>query len=282
MMRAGNVLFAATILAAVFLAALYSPSFAQPVIVGERVEFSPANPLPGSQVTVRVHFRVEGEAANYFISPVITTVPPSPPGPPPPVIALGRLEPGRHSHQIIYTIPAPPPSKICFDFGPVNGACLESAMKVASDGTGQRIVVAQPAQPAPGGAVEKPDLIVRVYYGRIKKPVIPLPVINLLLQWQKKYVDKITVQNIGRGTANNVSAHLECLVGDAWLPAGTTFNVRGRGRPGELLPGEEVAVSFSGPTGKIPTGTTKIRFVVDPGNYNDETNEANNIVEIGR
>lgn len=130
-------------------------------IIGEGIEFSPVSAVPGDAVTLLVRYRIEGDPTDVVMSWSMTTVPASV-SPPPPSIVLGRLSPGNHSFKISYTVPNPPPHRVCFDIkwgtqSIITGACLEGGLRAAGGGKGLRVSSAPLAPLTPGG---RPDLFV--------------------------------------------------------------------------------------------------------------------------
>ncbi len=140
-------------------------SYAQPVIVGERIEFSPSNPRPGQILFMGIRFRVEGSGSRVpmDISVVEGTRTPDPAHP---TLSGGSFAPSSSPYtlNIGYRIPDPVPPRICFSLYahfPGTGlrsallfhnACLGTRLYLASSGTAQRVTFAEgaPAGSPPG------------------------------------------------------------------------------------------------------------------------------------
>lgn len=242
----------------------------QPAIIGERVEFAPANPLPGQAVTLTVHFRVQGGPVSHATRMEVVTTPPAAAGPTAPTIILGSLDPGRHVQRFTYTIPDPAPSRICFSIvGLIRDACLESRIAVASIGVGLTTTAsttpsAAPA-PVPGGVVEKPDLAPRLHFGTRR-----VSLLGIIPLSRERFVNRVTVQNIGRAAAGRFDVQLECMIMGGWVPCAMGADVDG------LPPGGEAELRFTWVGGRPPTGIQELKVVIDRGNAVDESNEDNN------
>jgi hypothetical protein len=164
-----NIKMKSLIFCGIVLSMVFMPftSFAGPVIVGERVEFTGVGDIAGEpHITMRVHFRVEAASVNLSRMEYRTNPPPA--VPPPtivPVPGSGTFAPGSHVVSLTYHsrdasgIPHLPPRRICFDIWAhfqdprlhplriISDACLETFMRLTSGGTGRR--VAPPVAPTP-------------------------------------------------------------------------------------------------------------------------------------
>jgi len=144
------------------------PSFAETVIVGERVEFN----VPGLDVIagepdigIRIYFRVEGASVNLSYMEYQT----NPPSPPPPTVIVssapsapgsGTFAPGSHFVRFTYRLPRDasrmpylPSKRVCFDILAhfqdarfptqrlIRDACLETFMRLTNGGTGRRVTL---------------------------------------------------------------------------------------------------------------------------------------------
>lgn len=156
------------ILCGMVLSMVFMPftSFAGPVIVGERVEFM----VPGlgdiagePNITMRVHFRVEGASVNLSHMEYRTNPPPTVPPPTiigAPVPGSGTFPPGSHLASFTYHLPRDasripylPSRSICFNIWAhfqdarlypqciISDACLETFMRLTSGGTGRRVTL---------------------------------------------------------------------------------------------------------------------------------------------
>ncbi len=158
-----SIRFQVLALGAVFLCVSAPPSLAGTTIVGERVEFSPQTVRAGEQVTATAVFRIEGDPVTLTLGVVVTTTPPTA-APPAPSVVLGRLEAGRHTFRFPYTVPSPPPARVCFEFRSgtqaiLDAACLEGALTVAGSGQPRTTTLSAPPRPAVSTA-DAPDLAV--------------------------------------------------------------------------------------------------------------------------
>lgn len=270
-----------SVLMAIFIGSVVSISFA--AILGERVEFSPANPRPGETVTLTVHFQVEGEPLTALNMDYVTD-PPSPPRPPAPLI-VGRFDVGRHTYRLTYTLPTPVPPRICFTINTdidgdgrpqaiITGACLETTMRVASTGTGRRTVaVAGPQIPT---NPEGPDLRILEVRPVNRSTGVVIPIVShafaiirgdpVIPVDTDAFID-IKIQNIGRITAENIRTHVEYNIADRWVPFTEPETIR------RLDPGHDVNRRIQR---VIPRGATGIKVIVDPYNQIREIDEGNN------
>ncbi len=78
---------------------------------------------------------------------------------------------------------------------------------------------------------------------------------------------EITIQNIGRQTAENVRTHVEYKIADRWVPFVEAETIR------QLHPGREAKFQLER---VIPRGATGIEVILDPYNQIREMDEGNN------
>ncbi len=250
------------LLAVGLVAASFSLSFAEGIVTGRSVHFTPHPARTGEIMKISVRVAVGGAPVKLTASVEQTT--PRHVGPPPPTVLLGTFHPGDHLVDVYrYNIPASPPERICFSIkitgGEFRNACLKRGRGVSGwfmdvENYGQWVEAA-PA-PAPVPSAERPDL-------RISG--------NLAVD------DLFKIENIGRGTAHNVRAVKECFVEERWVRSGGEFGETRMLGPGESVP---VRIGKLGRSlGSCPSGTTKVRVVVDPQNEIAEIDENNNVSE---
>lgn len=247
------------------MALVLMPSVSFAIVIGERVEFSPTTIRAGETITMTVHFRVEGEPADLFVTYTARIIPSTAPPPPTIVGTPTRYNPGSHAVRLSYRIPDPLPTKICFDIPAVGikDACLETAMIVASKGTYS--TVGAPVRPQAAGA-GMPDLTVRI---RSRQDIVNL----FLVQIKGSIRINVRVSNIGTLRADDIPVHLQ------FQGAGGNWVTFGLAKVKALNPGETVEnLSFSAPEGMPkPIRGSRTRVVVDPDNRIAESNEDNNI-----
>lgn len=159
-----NFFRAIVVLASIF--PLFVPdSYAQTIVIGERVEFSPSSPRPGQTLFIGIRFRVEGSGARVpmDISVVEGTRTPDPAHP---TLSGSTFapSPSPYTLNIGYRIPDRVPPRICFNIYahfPGTGlrsallfhnACLGARLYLASSGTAQRVMFVEgvPAGSPPG------------------------------------------------------------------------------------------------------------------------------------
>jgi hypothetical protein len=155
------------ILCGIVLLMLFMPfkSFAETAIVGERLEFI----VPGlgdiagePNISMRIHFRVEGASINLSYMEYKT----NPLAPPPPIIigapvfGSGTFPPGSHLASFTYQLPRDasgmpylPSRRVCFEIWAyfrdarfpaqriIGDACLETFMRLTNSGTGSRVIL---------------------------------------------------------------------------------------------------------------------------------------------
>jgi hypothetical protein len=152
----------------IFVAGVFSLfsdiSYAQTVVIGERVEFLPSNPRPGETVRMAVHFRVEvppeTPMASVRTEMSFTTDPRLIDG-----RSVGGIYfQGSHTLSFAFIIPDPAPQRICFNVYAhfpgtgltsallIHNACLNARFHLASLGTGQRVVIDSPPGSPPGSS----------------------------------------------------------------------------------------------------------------------------------
>jgi hypothetical protein len=140
-------------------------SYAQPVVIGERIEFSPSNPRPGQTVFMGIRFRVEGSGPRVpmDISVVEGTGTPDPAHP---ILSGGTFAPSSSPYtlNIGYRIPDRVPPRLCFNIYAhfprtalrstllFHNACLGARLYLTSSGTAQRVMFVEgvPAGSPPG------------------------------------------------------------------------------------------------------------------------------------
>lgn len=127
-------------------------SYAQPVVVGEGIRFTPSNPRPGQTVFMDARFRVEGSGApvpiNFSILDAART-----PDPDHPTLSGHTYAPGRSfTMNIGHRIPDSVSPRICFNVYAhflgtglrsavlIQNACLGARLHLASSGTTQRVL----------------------------------------------------------------------------------------------------------------------------------------------
>ena len=153
------------ILSFFFLTVMFSLSFAQPVVVGEGIRFSPSNPNPGQMVFMDIRFRVEGAGSPIpmDLSIVEGTRTPDPAHP---TLSGGTFASSTRSYTITagHTIPDPVPLRIFFNVYAhfpgtslrsallIHNACLGARLYLGSSGTAQRVIFVEgvPAGSPPG------------------------------------------------------------------------------------------------------------------------------------
>ena len=114
-----NRLLRSFVLLIVVFASIYAlcvaSSYAQTVVVGERIDFSPSDPRPGQTVFMAIRFRVEGSGPRVpmDISVVEGTRTPDPAHP---TLSGGTFAPSSRPYtlNIGYRIPDPVPPRLCF------------------------------------------------------------------------------------------------------------------------------------------------------------------------
>ena len=173
------------VLCGIVLSMVYIPfsSFAGPTIMGESVEFLLPRDIRDirsrPQITMMIHFRVEGGSVNLSHMEFRTNPPPTVPPPTVigggPVTGSGTFNPGSHVAVLTYYLPLDadgipnlPSRSIAFDIW-VNfqdarrypqcifsNACLETYMMLTSGGRGRR--VATPMAPMPPVKSIKPSV----------------------------------------------------------------------------------------------------------------------------
>lgn len=241
----------------------FSLLYAQGQVSDMRLRFTPEVARVGEIMKISAAFTVTGGDVN--LSATIEQTVPRYSGPPPPLIILGTFNPGSHVVDVYrYDVPTNPPERLCFNIqltgGEFRNVCLKRVravdggwnLQVAS--SGQWVGSAVVSSPVP--STEKPDLRI---------------VGNLAVD------EVVRIENIGRGTAYDVRARKECFVEGNWVRTGGDF-----GETRSLGPGQSVPVKIGKlgrSLGRCPSGTSKVRVVVDPGNWISETNENNNVLE---
>jgi hypothetical protein len=243
---------------------LYSISFADPVVIGERIEFSSTHPRLGETITLTVYFRVEGGCVDITINSFATLI--NPPGSPPSPTIVGdhvsrRYSSGSYGERFNFIIPRSVPGKICFSmsitadniargdrpyFAFVDNACLEASpagkigtLRVASAGVGHRVTIREPDIGflcCPGGKIHLNNA----------------GTLNL---------DFIVVVRFEYQTATD----------SVWRLV-ENKNVFG------LQSGHSVPLSFRNP----PADAVNFRYTADPDNQICESREDNNILELHR
>ena len=148
-----------------FMVFMPSGSFAETVIVGERLDFN----IPGlgdiagePNIGMRITFRVEGASVNLTYMDYQT----DPLSPPPPTVigapvpGSGTFAPGSHAVNFTYPLsrdaagmPCLPAKRVCFSIFAhfrdarfptqqlISNACLETFMRLYRGGTGRRVTL---------------------------------------------------------------------------------------------------------------------------------------------
>jgi hypothetical protein len=116
-----------SVLVAISVAVTFSLSYAGGRVTGGSVHFAPGFVGAGETMKIGVRFTVTGGPVN--LSAVVEQTIPRPVGPPPPTIVFGTFNPGDHIVDVYrYTVPAPPPERICFNIkitgGEFRNVCL--------------------------------------------------------------------------------------------------------------------------------------------------------------
>ncbi len=252
------------VLVTILVAVTFSLSYAEGRVTGRSVHFTPHLALVGEIVKISVRFTVTERPVN--LTAIVEQVTPRRVGPPPPTLVLGTFNPGDHVVDVYrYTVPTSPPERICFNIKITGGEFRNVCLKRGRDTRGWfmdiesygRWVEAAPIPQPAAPSAEKPDLRI---------------VGNLAID------SVLKIENIGRGTAHNVRAVRECFVEGRWVRSGGEF-----GETRVLGSGQSVPIRI-GRLGRLlgpcPSGTTKVRVVVDPRNEIAEMDENNNIMEM--
>ncbi len=266
---------------AILMMGIASLSFAQSIIVGERVEMVPPYAKAGDAVTIKVYFRVERAPLScypfdFILKRTGETLPPRPT-----VVGASpsTFNVGSHSVDIPWTIPSvalPPGVRFEVIWRDqthviIRDINLESLLRVSS-GTGSRVEAMLPAPPPPGPPTvsEGPDLrVMRVSFQERRTRVF-VPLVSAIagpITVDTDALIEITVQNIGRQTAENVRTHVEYNIADRWVPFVELETIR------RLDPGRDKKFEIQR---VIPRGATGIKVIVDPYNQIREMDEGNN------
>jgi len=149
------------ILSTFFSTIMFSLSFAETVVIGEGIRFSPADARPGRTVFMDIRFRVEGTGSSIPIdfSIIDATRTPDPSHP----TFSGHFAPSPRSYTLAgsHTLPDPLPStpRFCFNVYAhfpgtglrsallINNACLGAQIRLSNPGTGQRATFARSVPP---------------------------------------------------------------------------------------------------------------------------------------
>ncbi len=247
----------------VLMVSFCASTLAEPMVVGERVEFSPPNPRAGAQLNLIGYFRVENEPAIISLTFRVSGSGPAPSmmGP---SLVLGRLEPGRHSARFAYTLPRDLPDRLCFDIlwgtSPIiQGACLESGMHVVHAGSGLR-ASARSVPEVPGG------LDLALMEARLNEYISSTGTGN------RKPLD-LKILNTGPAPAANVEWEVRLLRQEE-IRTGSVGLVICRQTIPEIRAGESIEQRCRVDFGA--DGAYLLRAKVDPGNRIRENNESNN------
>ena len=165
MNRVSKIIVRAIIVLASVFSLFVAYPYAQPVVIGERIEFSPSSPRPGQTLFIGIRFRVEGSGSRVpmDISVVEGTRTPDPAHP---TLSGSTFAPSSSPYtlNIGYRIPDPVPPRIClsvYAHFPGTGlrsallfhnACLGARLYLASSGTAERVTFVEgvPAGSPPG------------------------------------------------------------------------------------------------------------------------------------
>ncbi len=266
---------------AILMMGMVSLSFAQSIIVGERVEMVPPYAKAGDAVTIKVYFRVERAPLSCYPFDFIfrragEVLPPRPT-----VVGVSptTFNVGSHSVDIPWSIPSaalPPGARFEVIWGEqarviIRDIYLEGLLRVSS-GTGSRVEVVRPAPPPPGPPTvsDGPDLRIIGVSFQDRRTRIFIPLVSHIAGSIPVDMDaliEITVQNIGRQTAENVRTHVEYNIADRWVPFVEAETIR------QLHPGRDARLQLQR---VIPKGATGIKVIVDPYNQIREMDEGNN------
>ncbi|MEW6606456.1 MAG: CARDB domain-containing protein [bacterium] len=257
------------VLVSIFVAVTFSLCYAEGRVRGIGVYFTPERAPVGDNIRISIKFAVTGEPIVNNMGVVVRQTSPRYVGPPPPVIIVsGPFNPGEHIVDVYrYTVPTSPPARICFDIeipgGKFRDVCLKRGRGregwwMTVEGRGRWVETVPTPRPAPVPSAEKPDL-------RIVGDL----------------VDKVlTIQNIGRAPTParvDIEVVRECFVEGRWVPSPEWLSM-GLGKR-TLLAGESTKLRLGTLLGQCPSGSTKVRVVVDPRNQIAEMDENNNVVE---
>jgi len=247
---------------------VHSLAFADPVVVGNRIEFSSLHPRLGETITLTVRFTVEGGPVDICINSIAHVI--NPPGSPIGPMIVGdrfitRYSSGANSTNLRFVVPTNVPNKICLSivvsYGDlrvppppqtiIDNACLEASPKnkagtlnVAGNGTGYRVTIRVPDLVIPGTGPSTSG-------------------INLY------------VRNAGTERAEGIVVRFEYQLG-----TGSRWILIENRTIDHLNPSDQVTLSFRNPsiTGPRPPSGINFRHVVDPENLITESREDNNIL----
>ena len=153
------------ILSILFLTMMVSLSFAQPVVVGEGIRFSPADAKPGQMVFMDIRFRVERTESPIPIDFSIVEGTRTP-DPSHPTLSGHTYASSTRSYTLTagHTLPDRVPPRTCFNVYAhfpgtslrsallIHNACLGARLHLASSGTTRRVLFVEgvPAGSPPG------------------------------------------------------------------------------------------------------------------------------------
>lgn len=190
--RCSKIILETIISWACIFAFLCSYANAQPIVIGEGIRFSPANPKPGQTVFMDIRFRVEGSGSPIPIDFSILEATRTPDSAHP-SLSGHTYAPSVRSYTIRagHTLANPIYPRLCFNVYAhfpgtglrssllINNACLGARRQLASSGTGHTVTKATTGSPG------TPTIVRSTIIGRHVElvPTNLHPVENTILFW---------------------------------------------------------------------------------------------------